>query len=199
PHYPFEFIQFDALEVMAMLALPIFESSDWVPWRFDGIHASPPCQAYSDLGAMWPGREHPDLVGPTRTLLQGTGLPWVIENVEGAPLHNAVMLCGSMFDLGVGGACVRRHRLFEMNLEPFWAPQCQHPDDPVIGVYGGSGGDSRRDFNTQHYTVAERRIAMGIDWMTGQELSQAIPPAYTEWIGTHPINAIKAAAWGIPS
>lgn len=189
PNYPFTFVQRDALEYLR----------DGIS-GFDVIHASPPCQAYSSLGSMWPDREHPDLVGVTREALHATGLPWVIENVEGAPLRNAVTLCGSMFQLGVWSegtfAWLRRHRLFEMSSGPFWAPECQHPAGPVIGVYGGSGGSSRRDTNTQHYNVAERRVAMGIDWMTGAELNQAIPPLYTQWIGARLMEwrGLKASA-----
>jgi DNA (cytosine-5)-methyltransferase 1 len=80
------------------------------------IHASPPCQAHSTLGSLWKDREHPDLVAPTRELLKASGLPYVIENVVGAPLENPVMLCGSTFGLGANGRQLRRHRLFESNV-----------------------------------------------------------------------------------
>src|SRR5262245_59659 len=93
PNYPFEFEQADALELM----------STWIPscqgwWDvapFDAIHASPPCQAHSDLKVMWNARKHEDLIAPTREYLQATGLPYVIENVEGAPLIDPVRICGS--------------------------------------------------------------------------------------------------------
>ncbi len=105
PHYPFEFIQGDALLYLQA-----------VPWlrdlsRFDAIHASPPCQAYSQASAQWDSRlgadRHPDLLPEVRMLLEATGLPWVIENVPSSPMSNYVVLCGSSFGLGV-----RRHRWF---------------------------------------------------------------------------------------
>lgn len=190
-NYIFEFHQADAL------TFPLE--------GFDVIHASPPCQRYTSLRAMWNRREHPDLVAPTRDRLQNSGLPWVIENVPGAPLINPVTLCGSMFRLGCEGAELRRHRLFETSF-PLCVPlKCNHgwsgSDTTtigvyghaggyskrqaycVIGVYGGHGRDRRRRKNGQHFPTAQRKEAMGINWMTGQELSQAIPPAYTEFIG----------------
>lgn len=211
PHYPFEFIQAD-----------VFEHLKWrfdrnLGLQFDAIHASPPCQAYSPLRNMWNKRGHPDLIGPTRERLRQIGLPYVIENVPGAAsqLRNPVTLCGSQFHLGCDKAELRRHRLFESNTDLFaMLPPCQHgwknqtiavyghaggysrrtrERAAVIGVYGGHGRDRRRS-SPQQFATDARREAMGIEWMTGTELSQAIPPAYTEWIGTHLLNAIKAAA-----
>lgn len=147
---------------------------------FDAIHASPPCQRYSTMTARH-GKErvesHPDLVEPTRQLLIESRLPYVIENVPQAPLVDPVTLCGSMF-----GLKVRRHRNFETNFE-VRQPECRHNEQgPVVGVYGHAGGTSKRDGLT-FGGVDTWREAMGIDWMVGDELAEAIPPAYTEYIG----------------
>jgi len=188
PRYPFEFICEDALHTLWMASFV----SD-----FDAIHASPPCQAFTSLKGMHNALEHADLLTPTRELLRETRLPYVIENVPGAPMNGShVTLCGSAFGLGSGDAELRRHRHFESNV-PLLIPPCHHGQrERVIGVYGGHGRDRRRKVNTQDYSVEERREAMGIDWMTGTELSQAIPPAYTEFIGTQlmaHLNATVAA------
>lgn len=181
PNYPFTFIQNDALEYLEAHG-----------HEYDAIHASPPCQAHSDLKHMWNAKEHADMIEPTRRLLLKLGKPYVIENVEGAPLVNPIRLCGTMFWLRTNGAELRRHRLFEINWPPFLVPQCRHGIEPrVIGVYGGHGRDRRRTVNTQDFSVAARREAMGIDWMTGAELSQAIPPAYTEFIGKELVKHLQ--------
>jgi DNA (cytosine-5)-methyltransferase 1 len=197
-----EFVQMDALEYL--------ETADLS--RFSAIHASPPCQRYTALSAMWNAREHPDLVPPTRERLREIGLPYVIENVPGAPMQNYVTLCGSMFGLGTGDAELRRHRLFEIEPPMLLVPPCGHNQRPltasvyghaggsstreklksrVIGVYGGHGRDRRRRFNTQGFSTEQRREAMGIDWMTGEELSESIPPAYTAYIGAHLLRVIE--------
>jgi DNA (cytosine-5)-methyltransferase 1 len=177
--YPFTFIQADALKPTVTLA------------DFDFIWASPPCQAHTSLKGMWNAKEHPDLIPQTRALLLASGRPWCMENVPGAPMQFSILLCGTMFGLGWQDAELRRHRLFETS-QPLLAPNCQHKRKPrVIGVYGGHGRDRRRTVNTQDYPTDARREAMGIDWMMGNELSQAIPPAYSEFIakqfayGTH--------------
>lgn len=163
---------------------------------FDAIHASPPCQAFSDLKSMHNAKAHADLLAPTRARLIASGLPYAIENVEGAPMRNDIVLCGTMFGLGWQDAELRRHRRFEMSHPPLFVPQCDHRLPRVIGVYGGHGRDRRRLVNTQDYPTAARRVAMGIDWMTSMELSQAIPPAYTEYIGKQLIQhlALRGAA-----
>jgi DNA (cytosine-5)-methyltransferase 1 len=182
-HYPsfhndeyakhFEFHQADALEYLAEHGA-----------EFDVIHASPPCQKFCDLKKMYNAKHHEDLLTPTRDLLRKIGKPYVIENVEGAPMENFITLCGTAFGLGIPSAELRRHRRFEIwPTSPLFVPPCCHRKARVIGVYGGHGRDHRRKVNTQDFTVEQRRQAMGIDWMTGNELSQAIPPAYTEWIG----------------
>lgn len=173
PNYPYEFHQADAPEFL-------FDAYDkYDPFVYvDAIHASPPCQAYSPLRHRT-GEEYVDLVDATRSLLEATGLPYVIENVPGAPLRNPIVLCGSSFGLGANGRQLRRHRLFETNF-PVMAMPCNHHGQP-IGVYGtGGGGQMTRGYKG---TPEEYREAMGIDWATRAEIAQAIPPAYTEFIG----------------
>jgi DNA (cytosine-5)-methyltransferase 1 len=181
PRYPFEFIQADCLALD-----PAFVAS------FGAVHASPPCQAHCDLKHMHNAKVHVDLVPGTRAMLRKSGLPYVIENVEGAPLINPSVLCGTMFGLGSDDAELWRHRLFETSFAPLLPPPCQHRRKPrVIGVYGGHGRDRRRTVNTQDYSTEQRREAMGINWMTGAELSQAIPPAYTKFIGEHLLSLLR--------
>lgn len=180
PRYPFAFVQADVLSL----------GVDWLR-SFDAIHASPPCQFATELRHAPGTKEHPNLIPATRQLLQTSGRPYVIENVEGARSHllNPVLLCGSMFGLGAAGHQLQRHRYFEASF-PLSAPgDCQH-QEPVIGVYGGHvrcrsakhGGRRTRDFEG-HDKPALAREAMGMDWATMGQMSEAIPPAYTEWIG----------------
>jgi DNA (cytosine-5)-methyltransferase 1 len=175
PRYPFEMVVADALALD-----PEFIAG------FDAVHASPPCQAYSDL-AKRNGNAHewPTLIEPVRHRLQASGVPYVIENVEGAPLIDPVTLCGTMFD----GLRVIRHRLFESNV-PLATPP--HPPHPLVFTH-----DKRKthygmlDQNTAfvqvtgggNCTVANKRDAMGMPWASGRGCNEAIPPAYTEWIG----------------
>lgn len=178
PRFPFEFIQADAM---------VFPLDG-----FDAIHASPPCQRFCTLKRMYNALPHDDLLTPTRTRLRESGLPYIIENVVGAPMQDYIVLCGTAFDLGVDDAELWRHRRFEVEPLIIPAPPCSHKRKPrVIGVYGGHGRDRRRKANTQNFTVAQRCEAMGIDWMTGTELSQAIPPDYTEYIGRHLIEYLR--------
>lgn len=166
---------------------------------FDFIWASPPCQRYSFLAYKNKNaHEHPDLIGPVRERLLRAGVPYIIENVMGArkELLNPVMLCGTMFNLGIPEAQLWRHRLFESNILIMHDLRCHHRGSPV-GVYGWGGdnrrfgvvtvtghtGGTRKRGNLQQYNVAQRREAMGIDWMTNAELSEAIPPAYSEFLG----------------
>lgn len=176
PRYPYRFVQADALTYLAEY------------WReYDFIHASPPCQGYSITKNLMTARaDHPMLIVPVREALRATGKPFVIENVPGAPLFNPLMLCGTMFNLGV-----LRHRLFECN-PPIWFPpaSCNH-DGKVVPMWW-----KRRQrellsgkvfkFITvagSSYLMSEGKRAMEIDWMTRDGLSQAIPPAFTEYIG----------------
>lgn len=177
PRYPFRFIQADALQFLSALIL-----RGWDDIRLPDIqafHASPPCQKNSTMTkGLWKDRldSHPELIAPTRELLKLTGKPYSIENVPTAPLINPVVLCGSMF-----GLSVRRHRLFETSF-PVIAPSCNHAEQGrVVAVYGHSGGSSKRD-GLKFGGVDTWREAMQIDWMTGAELAEAIPPAYTEFI-----------------
>lgn len=156
---------------------------------YDAIHASPPCQAYVRSGMVAKDGRHPDLVGPTRGALVANGRPWVIENVPGAPMRCDVLLCGSMFGLGV-----RRHRWFESSepLSPF-TPTCNH-SAPITGVYGhphGRGGawrNGNKPMLPSDRTTWARE--MGIDWMRPLEMALAIPPAYTAWIGAQLLAAL---------
>lgn len=184
PRYPFTFIQADALEYVAEHGR-----------EYDVIHASPPCQAFTALKTTWNAKSHVDLLTPTREALARLSVPWIIENVPGAPIRHHIVLCGTMFGLGIRDAELRRHRWFETRPPfPVLVPPCAHGQRPVtIGVYGQHGRDRRRTVDT-FFSVADGRIAMGIDWMTGDELSQAIPPAYTEFIGNLILSQIEAAA-----
>jgi DNA (cytosine-5)-methyltransferase 1 len=152
--------------------------------EFDAIHASPPCQTYSDLRHL-SGPGHSDLVIPVRELLAAWGGVYVIENVEGAPLWSPLTLCGTEF--GLHADCrdgrrrqLRRHRLFESNVFLMGAGGCRHRGQP-LGVYGdGGGGQQTRGYKGY---ADETRAAMGIDWMNRGDLSQAIPPVFAEFIG----------------
>ena len=162
---------------------------------FDVIHASVPCQGYSrsrHIRMSRPDRiEHPLLLEYMRERLEQSGLPWVIENVAEAPMPHYLMLCGTMF-----GLKVYRHRQFESNILLMSPGRCQHPHELLPGyvcVYGHHvrGRQTGKYGNRyQRYPVETGRSAMGIDWMTQKELSQAIPPAYTRWIGQFLLNAI---------
>ena len=156
--------------------------------EYDAIHASPPCQAYTPLQALHKHIERADLVAATRDALRATGRPWAIENVPNAPLHSGVTLCGTMFDLRV-----YRHRCFET---PFLLMQPPHPQHVVRTTqyqkkaHYEAGGFVTITGDPGSYCGP----AMGIDWMTGAELSQAIPPSYAEWIGHHLLDALTLEA-----
>jgi DNA (cytosine-5)-methyltransferase 1 len=181
PHYPFEFHQADAIEYMTPPAFVI---------GFDAIHASPPCQKFSRTAhlARSQGKKasEVDLLTPVRPLLQATGLPYVIENVEGAPMESPIFFCGSSF-----GLKVKRHRLFESNVLLLGAPCDHRRQGRPVGVYGSKGDDIPKGGKTAA-TVEEAQEAMGIDWMPRWgELKEAIPPAYTEWIGRQLMAVIR--------
>jgi DNA (cytosine-5)-methyltransferase 1 len=181
PNYPFEFHRDDALDVLR--AVPP------VGWDFDAIHASPPCQRYMRSGNVDRGR-HPDLLGLTREPLTGTGLPYVIENVPGAPMRPDAVLCGSMFGLEV-----RRHRWFEFSwAEPILTLACNHTE-PITGVYGHPHGTNGAAAGMLPGDLETWSRGLGIDWMNARELADAIPPAYTELIGHQLLAHVKAAAW----
>lgn len=162
-NYPFEFVQADAIEYLMKDGK-----------RFDAIHASPPCQAYSNAAKIMK-QEHPELIEATRQAMPAK--PWVIENVPDSPLIDPIVLCGHSFGLGT-----YRHRLFESSVRLATPKHRKHdkrttkmgrPPQPgeMMHVVGNFSG------------VEAARVAMGIDWMTRDELREAIPPAYTECIG----------------
>lgn len=189
PNYPFPFYQGDAIDVMLNLleGYP-FKASDgnWYYLEdFSALAGSPPCQNFSPMRrGLWQDRQHPDLIAPTRAVFRATQKPYVIENVQNArkSLVDPIILCGSMFGLQTSdGNQLRRHRCFETSF-PLTAPKCQHNSQQVVGVYGHSGGKSKRD-GLKFFGTEDWKVVMGIDWMTGTELAQAIPPMYTEYIG----------------
>lgn len=200
--YPFAFIQTDALDYLAAHG-----------HEYDAIHASPPCQGYSRMRHLpWlAGRTYPLLIDPVRQLLIRSGRPWVIENVEGAPLLNGITLCGTMF-----GLKLYRHRRFESSHLLMSPPHQTHR--VVIGH--GRNLNDRANPNADGWVSLPRRTplnglrptsdrmtvaghfarmdlaceAMGIDWMTREELGQAIPPAYTEYVGAQLLTASNRPA-----
>jgi DNA (cytosine-5)-methyltransferase 1 len=173
PRYPFEFHQADAMT---------FDLSG-----FDAIHASPPCQAYTVLGGREDLSHYPDLVDAVRERLQASGVPWIIENVPGAPLRDPITLCGAMF-----GLRSYRHRLFESSVQLLAPPHQKH------AVRVNRRSENRREHwdrggfitITGDVGVYCGPEAMGVDWMSGNELSQAIPPAYTEYLGRQLMAAL---------
>jgi DNA (cytosine-5)-methyltransferase 1 len=186
PHYPFEFHQADAL------TFPLD--------GYDAIHASPPCQAYSIMRNLpWlKGREYWDSIPPTRDLLATATVPWVMENVRGSPL-DGVFLCGQMFQLDwPDGRPIYRHRVFESSWFMLAPGHPQHYRAAVPGSMLGSRQTRMSGIGGGRLVVNGRTrvngTAVGIDWMTSAELSQAIPPAYTEWIGRQLLAAIERAA-----
>jgi DNA (cytosine-5)-methyltransferase 1 len=186
PHYPFEFYRGDALSFLGTMTAGMENS---FLGKIDAVHASPPCQGYSSTFRI-NKNTHPYMIMATRTLLDTSWRPWIIENVPGAPLVKPIELCGAMFDLRV-----YRHRLFEANFK-LSAPK--HPDHiypqtkmgrkpkkgHFIHVVGNFSG------------VDYAKTAMGIDWMNRNELSQAIPPAYTEFIGKQLMEYLKGSEVG---
>lgn len=180
PRYPFKFIQADALEYLAAHGR-----------EFDAIHASPPCQAYSISRNNGSNKAAPRLIAPTRAALVSIEKPYIIENVVGSDLIFPVLLCGASFGLGVAGMDLPRHRLFESSVRLFGLP-CQHRRGKTIGVYGHGTNRWHLDAIGRCILEKEKREAMGIDWMNRQELKQAIPPAYTEYLGKQLINAIRS-------
>lgn len=175
--YPYEFIQADALEVL--------NDVDFLR-KFDVIHASPPCQTHSATrhlrNAQGKSTDKVDLIPQTREALikwanENEGGYYVIENVPGAPLINPIQICGSHFELKV-----RRHRLFESNFK-LVGTTCKHKEQGrPVGIYGSMRDEIPGGGHTAK-TIEQAREAMGIDWMIWGELVEAIPPAYSKWIG----------------
>ncbi len=195
PRYPFPFVQGDAIQYLEEHGA-----------EFAAFHASPPCQRYSEATPMEYRSNHPDLIAPTRAALLKTGKPFVIENVESARnrLINPVMLCGSSL-----GLLIERHRYFEINPSMFILTKpCQHRRGaiveaeingnthrvqvPVLCTGGGDGKRASRKNHRPRGKVEEIRWAMEIDWMVQSELTEAIPPAYTEFIGHYLLSVLPA-------
>lgn len=179
PRYPFAFVLGDALHYLRDHGA-----------GFDVIHASPPCQRYSSATPTSRRSAHSDLVAPLRELLVETGVPFVIENVPSAPLRRDVMLCGVMFGLPIA-----RHRVFETTAHMIQPAHPAHPDD-IVQVTGGGPcnlparpgvGGPRRKPNAD-----EARRIMGMPWATKRELNEAIPPAYSEWLGRRVLDSLAA-------
>ncbi len=186
PNYPFKFVRAEALNI---LQRPHHYHAGWL--QFDAIHASPPCQAFTAYRNNKQVGNYPDLVSSTRGLLDATGLPYVIENVVGAPVREDLLLCGTMFDPPME---IQRHRIFETNWDiqpPMWP--CRHklngqdryPGGRSVARTGVSTGLVRATIEIGSWDIplAKQQEAMDIDWMTLEELSEAIPPCYTQFIG----------------
>jgi DNA (cytosine-5)-methyltransferase 1 len=193
-NYPFEFIQADALEVLKDGRFVL---------EFDAIHASPPCQAYSDstLRHRNLGKEYADLLGPTRDALEavhaGCGVPWVIENVPGAPMRADYVLCGSQF-----GLMLIRHRWFEVSWGPLPTLElhqpCTHDRRAVTITGNGTPSYTRASREkrgiAKNVGLAEKREIMEMPWASVYGVSQAIPPAYTRFIGEKMLAAMELVA-----
>jgi DNA (cytosine-5)-methyltransferase 1 len=188
PSYPLPFIQADALTLD-----PRFIAF------FDAVHASPPCQSYSDLAKRNRNAdEWPRLIEPVREMLKRSGLPYVIENVDGAPLINAIILCGTMFP----NLRVLRHRLFEANFPIEPPPHKKHPKVHTFDKRKAHFGktDEWKDFvqvtGGGNCTLAAAREAMGIDWMNKGEINESIPPAYTQFVGRELLRHLSSGEQG---
>jgi DNA (cytosine-5)-methyltransferase 1 len=183
-HYPFEFVQADATPLLdVLLAREGWCANDhvWLLSDLAAIHASPPCQkftAYRRRGGGV-GDGYPDLIAPVRQRLEASGLPWVMENVARSPVRPLVHLCGSSFGLDV-----QRHRWFETNV-PMMSPPCAHGLQKPRFPCATNRTNLRRtvEIGVWRIPLPVQQAAMGIDWMTLDELTEAIPPAYTEYIG----------------
>jgi len=170
--YPFPIFRADAIE----FGVPEYING----MKVDAVHASPPCKRFSTLSKSLGYDSHTDLLTPTREMLSKLSIPWIIENVPGAPMRNPIILCGSMFDLRIERGYLQRHRLFESNVLLMVPGPCNHTGQ-AIGVYGnGQGGGSLKNRTAN---AAEARALMGIDWAGRNGITQALPPAYTEYLG----------------
>ncbi len=170
PRYPFDFVQGDALAYLEAHG-----------HEFDAIHASPPCQGYSHLTPEASKGNHEKLIPAVRELCRKIGKPYCIENVAGArkELEAPTMLCGSMF-----GLRTQRHRFFETNF-PLEAPgKCDHSEIPLLVTTASKASrELRFKLGMKPKSVENAPLAYGIDWLTFAELKEAIPPAYTQFIG----------------
>lgn len=182
--YPFEFIEGDALEVLDDRAFLD---------GFDVVHASPPCQRYSVAAhAHGNADTHPDLLPPTREALIEWGGPYIIENVPTAPMFDAILLCG----WAMGLKHIKRHRLFETNM-PLMSPGCLCPIGDSVSVFGHSGEDRRKSAGgmRKHVPISEVRELMRTPWIVGRdEVSESIPPPYTQFLGEQAIQFLESEA-----
>lgn len=199
PHadYPYPMHVADALDVLTAPRWRAFTDA------FDVIHASPPCPRFSTATPAHRRDDHPDLLAPTLDALRAwaarTGGTWIVENVPGAPVPDPVLLCGPA--LGLTG--IRRHRLFASNAA-LLTPGCACGPGQPFGVYGNHGGASGRDGDKRPDGTSRGRKAddvahaqrlLGIDWMTlWDDLCDAIPPAYTEHVGSLVLDQLRAAS-----
>jgi DNA (cytosine-5)-methyltransferase 1 len=179
PRFPFSFWKAGAL---AWLEFYLAEHAWPSGEHYDAIHASPPCQFYSVARNNGTHEDALDLIPTTLGLLRQIDVPWVVENVPGAPLPSSIELCGASFGLGVAEMDLPRHRRFETSF-PIMAPPCSHRRGATLGVYGHGTNAWHREKIGRNITQREKEQAMGIDWMRRDELSEAVPPAYTEFIG----------------
>lgn len=211
PRYPFDFIPADVLTLRtsdpgvgrcAVYGPPLGAGPAWPDkWigSFHAIHASPPCQAHTAMSNRWRGSggradSHADLIGWTRDFLIASGLPYVIENVPGArrAMRETITLTGGMF-----GLRVHRPRLFESNVLLLAPEPARAPRDSV-GVFGKRHDGRllwrRRDGTEQRAakSLEEARDAMGMPWASWRGCAEAVPPAYTEWIGRQLLAAVEA-------
>jgi DNA (cytosine-5)-methyltransferase 1 len=213
PRYPFAFHQGDAIAVLSRLidggSVTFTRNDGELPEvltlaDFDAIHASPPCQLFTSAPSN--KANFHDLVNPVRELLHQVGVPWVIENVVGAPMVEPAVLCGTQFGMradDVDGVPLKlvRHRLFESNVHLSAPTACNH-DRTVLtaSVYGAGGGwtpqhrdsDARRGGYIPATSVIQK--LMGIDWMSKHEMSESIPPVFTEHVGGQLMAHLRAVA-----
>ncbi len=188
-NYPFEFHQADALTVDLR--------------KFNAVWASPPCQHYTQAltnsggfnqnGIRKTKEDYPDLLGDVKSLFQAIEVPWIIENVVGAPFDWGVVLCGQSF-----GLPIYRHRVFQSSHLVFAPGHIKHTkriqDGTIVPVYNGKWMTNGSAFPVPREVRTRQawRTAMGIDWMTKQELTQAIPPAYSAFLGKQLIECVRS-------
>lgn len=206
PRYPFEFVRADALSILrGMLDYPNFNGEMWRPGYFAAIHASPPCRDHSALAHVQGEAGTGWLLAATRDLLVQLGRPYVIENVEGADQPGALTLCGTEFGLNAVDQdgdlrWLKRHRQFESNVFLVGAGGCNCNGRRIGGVYGGGGGAPRtqvtrggRRRGGYQMGAAQARAILGVPWMNRDEAAQAIPPAYTQFIGEQLLAHLSTA------
>lgn len=190
PHYPYPVHQAGSLAWLEHFLC----TGEWPDGeRYDFVHSSPPCQAFSHVSAI-NGADAHDFLTSTRSLLSQTGLPYIIENVPGAPMPSAVVICGSGLGMTIDRKTgeheyLRRHRLFESNI-PLMGIPCSHNGLKALGVYGGGSRGERHNMAL----ADEARELMEMPWATLEECCQAIPPAYTEFVGGQLMEHLTAQA-----